>query len=144
MEKPASCRPSRAGLRHGASHVAEPISIAQVRAGLPVSVVGRFAAEVGVDHARLAELLGISLRTLQRKSDGAERLGPAASDRLARLRRLQLLAVHVLGTREKAAGWLTAPNRALEGESPLSLLDTDTGAERVQYELRQIEFGMPF
>jgi uncharacterized protein (DUF2384 family) len=50
----------------------------------------------------------------------------------------------VLGSREKAAGWLTTPSRALDGEAPLFMLDTDIGAERVQHELRQIEFGMPF
>jgi putative toxin-antitoxin system antitoxin component (TIGR02293 family) len=62
---------------------------------------------------------------------------------LARVRRILDLAAHVLGEQEKAARWLTSKSRALQGDVPLQLLDTDLGAQRVQQELRQIEFGMP-
>lgn len=119
-------------------------SIEQVRTGLPISELDELADELQVERAKLAEILGTTMRTLQRKSESAQRLGPAASDRLARMRRIHELAVHVFGERSKASIWLTSPSRALNGEVPLFLLDTDMGAQRVQRELRQIEFGMPF
>ncbi len=71
------------------------------------------------------------------------RLGPAASDRLARIKRIHELATHVLGERDKASRWLTAASRGLGGEVPLQMLDTDIGTQRVQQELREIEYGMP-
>lgn len=102
------------------------------------------AQSLGVDRAELARVLGVSLRTLQRKSGGHQRLAPAASDRLARIHRILDLATEVLGEPAKGARWLTSSSRALGGEVPLHLLDTDAGTQRVQHELHQIEFGFPF
>jgi putative toxin-antitoxin system antitoxin component (TIGR02293 family) len=97
-----------------------------------------------VDRAELARVVGVSLRTLQRKAGENQRLGPAPSDRLARVRRILDLASDVLGEQDKGALWLTSKNRALGGEVPLRMLDTDLGTLQVQQELHQIEFGFPF
>jgi uncharacterized protein (DUF2384 family) len=35
-------------------------------------------------------------------------------------------------------------SRGLGGEIPMQLLDSDIGAQRVEQELRAIEYGMPF
>jgi putative toxin-antitoxin system antitoxin component (TIGR02293 family) len=115
----------------------------QVRAGLPRSALDALADELGVATSELAGILGVSLRTLQRKSSSGDRLGAAASDRLARIRRIQAHAKHVFGDSDKAVRWLTTPSRPLNREIPLRLLDTDVGTQRVQEELHQIEFGMP-
>ena len=64
-----------------------------------------------------------------RRSDGSR---PEESDRLFRLGRIATLAEDVLGSRDKAAAWLHADNRALGGATPLSELDTDLGAEEVE------------
>lgn len=119
-------------------------SVQQVREGLPLYELNELADELHVERVKLADILGTTIRTLQRKSESDQRLGPAASDRLARMRRIHALALHVFGDRGKASLWLTSPSRPLEGEIPLFLLDTDIGTQRVQQELRQIEFGMPF
>jgi putative toxin-antitoxin system antitoxin component (TIGR02293 family) len=142
---------SRRGERYVTSGVKEsPASYAtvfspeQIRRGLPVRALDQLAQLLQVDRASLASLLGVSMRTLQRKSGENQRLGPAASDRLARVRRILDLATGVLGEREKGARWLTSRSRALGGEVPLRMLDTDQGTQRVQQELHQIEFGFPF
>jgi len=116
--------------------------VEDIRRGLPVRAVDELAAALQVDRAVLAEVLGTSLRTLQRKSSGRDRLGPSASDRLARVQRILELATHVLGKTEKAARWLTSPSRVLR-DVPLHMLDTDIGAQRVQNELHAIEYGIP-
>lgn len=102
------------------------------------------ANKLHVERSELAYILGTSLRTVQRKEEASDRLGPAASDRLVRVTRILDLATRVFGEQEKASAWLTARSRALGNEVPLYMLDTDIGTERVQQELRQIEFGMPF
>ena len=119
------------------------LSVDQVRRGLPMKALVDLARALNVDRASLADILGTSVRTLQRKAGENARLGAAASDRLARVRRILDLATDVLGAPDKASRWLTSTSRALGGEVPLHMLDTDIGTERVQQELRQIEFGMP-
>lgn len=119
------------------------ISLEQVRRGLPVRALDHLAQLLRVDRAELARVLGVSLRTLQRKAGESERLDVAVSDRLARVRRILDLATDVLGEQAKGAHWLTSRSRALGGEVPLHMLDTDMGTQRVQQELYQIEFGFP-
>lgn len=52
------------------------------------------------------------------------------------------LAVEVFGDLEVARTWLERPNRVLQGSTPLELLDTDAGVERVTQMLNRIEYGV--
>jgi putative toxin-antitoxin system antitoxin component (TIGR02293 family) len=101
---------------------------------------------LSVDRALLLRILGVSLRTTQRKRVRAERLSPAASDRPSRIERIYNYtpAVEVFGNGEKAAQWLKRPSRALANEAPLKLLDTDAGTQRVERELRQIQYSLVY
>ena len=132
------------GVRDSAVAYGVGISREQVRRGLPVRALDQLARELRVERSFLATVLGVSLRTLQRKAGENQRLSAAASDRLARVRRILDLATEVLGAQEKGVRWLSSKSRALDGEVPLQMLDTDMGTQRVQQELRQIEFGFPF
>jgi putative toxin-antitoxin system antitoxin component (TIGR02293 family) len=51
-------------------------------------------------------------------------------------------AVEMIGDREKATAWLGTPNRALGGDRPLDLLDTDLGARMVEDILGRIAYGI--
>jgi putative toxin-antitoxin system antitoxin component (TIGR02293 family) len=132
------------GTAKRAARPGKPLTADQVREGLPMSALIELARELNVERGALAQILGTSLRTLQRRTEERERLGAAASDRLARVARILNLASQIFGEAGKASTWLTSKSRALNGEIPLYMLDTDIGTERVQQELRQIEFGMPF
>jgi putative toxin-antitoxin system antitoxin component (TIGR02293 family) len=48
----------------------------------------------------------------------------------------------VLGSTDKAARWLHTENRALGGQTPLALLDTDLGTRQVEEVLGRIEHGV--
>jgi putative toxin-antitoxin system antitoxin component (TIGR02293 family) len=65
----------------------------------------------------------------------------SASDRPSHIDRIYTLAAEVFGDEAKAAEWMERPNRALGRELPLKLLDTDSGTEQVESELRQIQHG---
>lgn len=132
------------GARESAVAYGAGISLDQVRRGLPIRALDQLARQLQVDRSFLANVLGVSLRTLQRKAGENQRLSAAASDRLARVRRILDLATEVLGAQEKGVRWLSSKSRALDGEVPLQMLDTDMGTQRVQQELHQIEFGFPF
>jgi putative toxin-antitoxin system antitoxin component (TIGR02293 family) len=118
--------------------------IGAVRKGLPAGRLTQMAKLLAVDRGLLLRILGISARTVERKHKRAQRLSPAASDRLARIDRIYTLAGEVLGNGEKAAQWLKRPSRALAGEQPLKLLDTDAGTQQVERELRQIQHGFVY
>ena len=64
------------------------------------------------------------------------------SDRLVRVIRVIALAEQTFGSREKAAIWLRRASAALDGDSPLSLLDTGEGIRLVETLLARIDHGL--
>ena len=115
--------------------------IDHVRGGLPYAAVDAVAERFEIPKEDLLRILHLPLRTLaRRKKEGV--LRPDESDRLLRLGRITSLTEEVLGTREKAAGWLKDPNRALGGSRPLDRLDTDLGVQEVEQILGRIAHGV--
>ncbi len=51
-------------------------------------------------------------------------------------------ALAVFDTDDQAVAWLSLPNRALCGETPLALLDTDAGVRAVDDALTRLEYGV--
>ncbi len=64
------------------------------------------------------------------------------SNRDDRLARVIAVAQDVLEDEQNARAWVCEPNRALRGERPLDLLDTEAGMERVVHVLKQLEHGV--
>jgi putative toxin-antitoxin system antitoxin component (TIGR02293 family) len=112
------------------------------REGLPVSTLTLLAGELAIERKALAHVVGISERTLSRRIANDERLSPEESDRTVRLARVVAKAKDTFGSAQKASSWLMRPNRALEGEVPFDLLDTDTGARQVETILGRIDYGL--
>ena len=56
--------------------------------------------------------------------------------------RVLSLAESVYGSRERALAWLRKPHARLDGRTPLSLLNTDTGSRIVDELLIQMDEGM--
>ncbi len=112
-----------------------------IRDGLPYRSLERVVERCGVSQGELTEVLGIPRRTLLRRKREA-RFHPDESDRLYRLARVVARAVEVLEDEDAARRWLQKPNRALGGEVPLRLLDTDAGATQVDDVLTRIEYGV--
>ena len=114
--------------------------VGMVREGLPWADYREVIGDLGMTDQTAAAVLHIPLRTLTRRKGG--RLDPQESERVLRLVRLRAKAEDVLGSAEKARQWLEAPNRALAGAPPLSLLDTDIGTQAAEAVLTRIEFGV--
>lgn len=115
-----------------------------VRAGLPSQALDAVLAELTEWVGSQAEVYRVvgSARTLQRKRSAHTDLSVDESDRLARLARLVVRAEEALGDADKARHWLSQPNRALGGQRPLTLLDSDAGALAVERVLGRIEHGV--
>ncbi|WP_293994238.1 type II RES/Xre toxin-antitoxin system antitoxin [Sphaerotilus sp.] len=112
-----------------------------VRQGLPFSVFESVATQLDMAPQQMTQVLGIPLRTLARRKT-EHRFTPQESDRLYRLTRAVELATEVLGDADKARRWLKAPNRALGGEVPFDLLDTDIGAHQIEDVLVRLNHGI--
>lgn len=115
--------------------------IAKVRTGLPYTALEALARRFDLPQEALVRVLHLPARTLARRKK-ERRLHADESDRLLRLGRVAAMAEEVLGSADKAAGWLRMPNRALGGVTPLSLLDTDAGAWQVEQILGRIAHGV--
>ena len=112
-----------------------------IRRGLPAAVLESFTGNLGLPQAELCAVLGIPERTLaRRKKEGT--LSPEESAKLVRLARVVGRARETFEDLDTALDWLKSPNAALSGATPLSLLDTDIGAESVMETLGRIEHGV--
>lgn len=89
----------------------------------------------------LARALNIPERTLvRRKREGM--LSPEESAKLVRFARVVEQAEAVLEDADAALSWMQGHNAALGGVTPLSLLDTEIGADSVLDTLGRIEHGV--
>jgi putative toxin-antitoxin system antitoxin component (TIGR02293 family) len=111
-----------------------------IRQGFPQPVLKEVMESAGLNMEELAEALGVSLRSLQRRK-GQGKLAADESDRIYRLARMIALAKHYIGDAAKAGRWIKKPNRALGGKRPIEMLNTEPGARRVEAVLGIIAYG---
>jgi len=112
--------------------------VQRVREGLPTVALQVLREAMALQRNVLLALLDISDATARRRAV----LKRSESDRTVRLARVFAYAEDVFENRETARTWLRRPNRALAGNTPLSLLDTDLGVRQVETELGRIEYGV--
>ena len=111
--------------------------IQAMRDGLPVSGIENL---IRSGRLTLAEVDRVVLprKTLShRRKIG--RLTPEQSDRLVRV---VAAAEETFASIDKASLWLRRPTRALDGDAPLSLLDTTEGTREVEGLLHRIDHGL--
>lgn len=116
--------------------------VASIRRGLSYASFEAVAerSQLTTDEA-VASLL-IPRRTLARRKN-AGKLDMASGERVVRLARITARALDVFDDDEAAvARWLRTPLRALGGATPLSLVDTDLGAQEALAVLGRLEHGV--
>jgi putative toxin-antitoxin system antitoxin component (TIGR02293 family) len=112
-----------------------------VRQGLPFQSLAVVMDGYAIDREAACRLLHLSDRNfLRRREQG--RLSPDESDRLVRVARVLAHANRVFEDAGASAEWIRTPNTALGRQQPLSLLDTDVGAQQVDQVLGRIEHGI--
>ncbi len=112
-----------------------------IRCGISSSAIDSLTKFTRLSQAELSAALGIPERTLaRRKREGA--LNSEESAKLIRLARVIERAEAVFEDFDAAIDWLKSVNASLAGATPLSLLDTDIGAESVMDTLGRIAHGV--
>ncbi|MEP2775567.1 MAG: antitoxin Xre-like helix-turn-helix domain-containing protein [Luteolibacter sp.] len=112
---------------------------AALQNGLPRAAFEKLRTDLGTTHEELAEVLGIPLRTLARRTD---RFKPDESERILRVASVYRKALNVLVEKDAAARWMTREKRALSGLTPLRCCDTEFGAREVDRLLTRIAHGV--
>ena len=113
----------------------------RIKEGLQYSALESVRARLSLSVPEAASVLQMPARTLARRRQ-SRKLAADESDRLYRLARIAGQAVGAFGTEEKASAWLRRPNRALNNELPIHLLDRDVGTRQVEDILGRIEHGV--
>lgn len=112
-----------------------------IRRGVPTEAVDHFLLTSGLNFNALESKV-LSLRTFKRRKKNEQLLEQDESDRLLRVVSIVAAAEETFGTAGKAQEWLNRQNRALEGETPLAMADTDRGARAVEALLGRIGHGI--
>ena len=118
--------------------------VSAARRGVTVAEAAETMESWSVPVTRFAAILGCSERTWWRARGGPPEvvLPAAASDRLLRTLRVLTHAGAVFDGKADARAWMSSPNAALGGASPLALLDTAEGVRLVDEVLTRLEFGV--
>jgi putative toxin-antitoxin system antitoxin component (TIGR02293 family) len=111
-----------------------------IRTGVQANVLVFASEYFDMPRAQFVKIMGMSPATAERKIKSRSLLGPIESERLERLAIIEDQAEKVFGDAGKAKKWLTQKNLAL-GDTPLSMLDTETGAGEVRKVLGAIAYG---
>ena len=115
--------------------------VSVIRRGIPSAAVDILSKFTRMSQAELSTALAIPERTLaRRKHEG--KLNSEESAKLLRLARVFERAEEVFEDLDAAIDWLKSANASLAGATPLSLLDTEIGAESVMDTLGRIEHGI--
>lgn len=115
--------------------------VEQIRHGVPSAAVDSLIGFLSITKSELSDAIDIPFRTLVRRK-GEALLDSDESAKLVRVARVIERAEEVFESPDAARGWLKSPNASLSGQTPMSLLDTEIGAESVLDTLGRIEHGI--
>jgi putative toxin-antitoxin system antitoxin component (TIGR02293 family) len=128
----------RSGVETG---ISDPFQlVGMIRKGLPVGVVHQLINSGRISRSE-ADRVVLPRKTLSHR-EKIGRLTADQSDRFFRVARILAIAEESFGKPGKAHTWLRRPTSALNGETPLELLDTEEGAREVERLLGRIAHGI--
>ncbi|WP_256574625.1 antitoxin Xre/MbcA/ParS toxin-binding domain-containing protein [Pseudomonas sp. B15(2017)] len=113
----------------------------QIKEGFSAALVQGLRAAFCLHERSVEILMNASTSTLDRRRREHKKLDSVASERLDRIAAVCGLAEEVFESREAAAQWMSTPNKALGGDAPVMLCETEIGAKQVRRVLHALEWG---
>ena len=111
------------------------------RKGISKQSLLKLSEVAGLTLKELADLLPVSLRTIQRCSE-EDLLDPSVSEHALLIAELIADAGDIFHSSEDIKSWLKSPLIGLGGIQPVTLLDTSFGIRLVREELGRLEYGV--
>lgn len=112
-----------------------------IREGLSTEVVKKIASILNVTIDKLAQLLHVSPRTIQRKAN-LEMLNSPTSEHLVNIAEVIRVGIEVLGNKDAFNKWSKMEVKSLDFQKPIDLLDTSHGCKMVSDVLNRIAHGV--
>jgi putative toxin-antitoxin system antitoxin component (TIGR02293 family) len=110
--------------------------------GFPYEAIDHLHRNTGLSIDTLLDWLQISARTLARRKQQG-RFAPEESDRLLRASRVFGRALELFeGDRDAASEWMSNPQPALGGETPIDIARTELGSREVENLVGRVEHGV--
>jgi putative toxin-antitoxin system antitoxin component (TIGR02293 family) len=130
----------------GSVAIGQPINndidlIEITRKGLPKSVVKTISDVLGVSMEKMSQLIHISHRTIQRKSNN-DLLNVYSTEQILEIAEVISKGIDVLGSVESFTSWLHTEIRHLDYKKPINFLDTSFGTKLIKDTLGRIEYGV--
>lgn len=122
-----------------AEDINELAMVQKIHERLPTTVVEKFL-DIGIMWPEL-EIMLIPRRTFTHRLTNNEPLTVVESDRAVRMARVLALAESVFDNKERAMRWLRKEMKRFNGNTPIQMMDTDTGSRMVEEALTQIDEG---
>jgi len=117
--------------------------VLKIRGGYPFAEITGLAKALDTTVDSAIRLLGLPRSTILRKQSEAQPLPVVISDHIYRVNRVLARCVELFEVKAEATEWLLHKHSSFKGATPLSLLDTTAGYERVLDELERIDLGIP-
>ncbi|MBC8048135.1 MAG: DUF2384 domain-containing protein [Fimbriimonadaceae bacterium] len=111
------------------------------RNGLQLAAVIRVAQFLNITLDKMANILHISPRTVQRKKD-TDVLSPYSSEQAIEVAEVIAKGMEIFRDREKFNKWMQSEIRALNFQKPIDMLDTSFGTKLILQVLGRIEHGV--
>ncbi|WEK18427.1 MAG: DUF2384 domain-containing protein [Candidatus Pedobacter colombiensis] len=111
------------------------------RKGVSKKALVSLVKRISLTIQEVAGIMHISERTLQRYTPSTL-IKTEHAEKAIELARLYQRGTEVFGTLDNFNDWMKTPNYTLNGETPLSLLDTSIGFELILQTLGRIEYGV--
>lgn len=116
--------------------------VQKIEKGLPFGVFQRLKNRTGLTADVLLHTLGITPRTFVRRKK-AKLFTREESDRIVSFSRLLVQIFSLFeGDQDAARAWISKPNKALGGMTPLKFAGTETGTREVEDLIGRLEHGV--
>lgn len=130
------------GIELSGIHVNNPLDIIKLsEQGVTKRTLIHIGKLLSLRQKDLAEMVSVSLRTLQRYDD-SRKLTPLVSENIILITEVIRLGLEVFEDIDIFTKWLNNPNKALNQKKPLYLLKFRSGSNLVQDILGQIKYGI--
>lgn len=136
-------RPSRGfwQMAHSLGSMSESDRIKLIKSGFAIEMADATKQTFRLTSQSMGALLNLSVATFERRRKDAKPLDAVASERLDRIATIALMAEEVFEDPAAASEWMSTPNPALGGNTPIMHCETSIGARQVRRILNALEWG---
>jgi putative toxin-antitoxin system antitoxin component (TIGR02293 family) len=112
-----------------------------IKAGISKLQFEEIKKQTGLDYETLSRILTVTKATLHNKK-GDARFSATVSERILMLADIYAFGYDVFEDKGKFNAWIATPLHALNGKTPISIMDTVYGMEEVRNLIGRIAYGV--